>query len=157
MSKWDEFKKGIGSFADKTVGKTREITDSATIKIKIANKEADRDQEYRRLGKLTYAKLKKLNVSDSAKLTEMISEVMARIDVIMADIAALKAREEEIKAAKEAEKAAKAAARAASEENNEEDEEEATIIMDEFNEARREADEEYAKAKKAADEAKSGE
>ena len=152
MSKWDEFKKGIGSFADKTVGKTREITDSATIKIKIANKEADRDQEYRRLGKLTYAKLKKLDVSDSAKLTEKISEVMARIDVIMADIAALKAREEDIKAAKEAEKAAKAAARAASEE--EEDEEEASIIMDEFNEARREADEEYIKAKKAADEAK---
>ena len=152
MSKWDEFKKGIGSFADKTVGKTREITDSATIKIKIANKEADRDQEYRRLGKLTYAKLKKLDVSDSAKLTEKISEVMARIDVIMADIAALKAREEDIKAAKEAEKAAKAAARAASEE--EEDEEEASIIMDEFNEARREADEEYVKAKKAADEAK---
>ena len=152
MSKWDEFKKGIGSFADKTVGKTREITDSATIKIKIANKEADRDQEYRRLGKLTYAKLKKLDVSDSAKLTEKISEVMARIDVIMADIAALKAREEDIKAAKEAEKAAKAAARAASEE--EEDQEEASIIMDEFNEARREADEEYVKAKKASDEAK---
>ena len=152
MSKWDEFKKGIGSFADKTVGKTREITDSATIKIKIANKEADRYQDYRRLGKLTYAKLKKLDVSDSAKLTEKISEVMARIDVIMADIAALKAREEDIKAAKEAEKAAKAAARAASEE--EEDEEDASIIMDEFNEARREADEEYVKAKKAADEAK---
>ena len=151
MSKWDDFKKGIGNIADKTVGKTREITDTATIKIKIANKEADRDQEYRRLGKLTYAKLKKLNSTDSGELTAMISETMARIDKIMAEIAALQAREEEIKAAKEAEKAAKAAKRAAEEE---EDEEEAAIIMDEFNNARVVAEEEYQKAKKAADDVK---
>lgn len=137
MSKWDDFKKGFEDFADKTVGKTKEITSSATIKIKIANKESDRDQEYRRLGKLTYAKLKKLNTGDSAELTAKISETMAKIDVIMAEIAALKEKEEEIKANREAEKAARAAARKFEEE---EDEEEDSIVMDEFNEARREAD-----------------
>ena len=154
MSKWDEFKKGFGDFADKTVGKTKEITGSATLKIKIANKEAERDQEYRRLGKLTYAKLKKLEINDSAELTAKISEVMARIDKIMAEIAALKAKEEEIKAAKEAEKAAKAAARKAEEDEELDEDDEDSIVMDEFNEARREADVEYEKAKKAAEDAK---
>ena len=152
MSKWDEFKKGIGTFADKTVEKTKGLTDSATIKIKIANKEADRDQEYRRLGKLTYAKLKKLNSSEAGELTAMISETMARIDRIMAEIDALQSKEDDIKAAKEADRAAKAARRAA--EEDEEDEEEAAIIMDEFNEARRVADEEYEKAKKLAEDLK---
>lgn len=150
MSKWDDFKKGFGDFADKTVGKTKELTGSAALKIKIANREADRDQEYRRLGKLTYAKLKKLNTGDSAELTAKISETMARIDKIMAEIAEMKAKEDELKAAKEAEKAARAAKRAAEEEDDEVD----LIIMDEFNEACREADEEFEKAKKAADEAK---
>ncbi len=156
MSKWDDFKKGFGDFADKTVGKTKELTGSATLKIKIANKESDRDQEYRRLGKLTYAKLKKLNGSNSAELTAKISETMAKLDVIMADIAALKAKEDELKAAREAEKAAKAAARKAMDEEDEEDEEEEIdlVIMEEFNEARREADEEYEKAKKAAEDIK---
>ena len=156
MSKWDDFKKGFGDFADKTVGKTKELTGSATLKIKIANKESDRDQEYRRLGKLTYAKLKKLNGSNSAELTAKISETMAKLDVIMADIAALKAKEDELKAAREAEKAAKAAARKAMDEEDEEDEDEEIdlVIMEEFNEARREADEEYEKAKKAAEDIK---
>ena len=156
MSKWDDFKKGFGDFADKTVGKTKELTGSATLKIKIANKESDRDQEYRRLGKLTYAKLKKLNGSNSAELTAKISETMAKLDVIMADIAALKAKEDELKAAREAEKAAKAAARKAMDEEDEEDEEEEIdlVIMEEFNEARREADNEYEKAKKAAEDIK---
>lgn len=152
MSKWDEFKRGIGSLADKTVGKTREITDNATIKMKIASKEADRDQEYRRLGKLTYAKLKKLESNEARELTALISETMAKIDKIMAEIAELQAKADEIKAAKEAEKAAKAARRAA--EEDEEDEEEAAIIMNEFHDARRAADEEYEKAKKAADDVK---
>ena len=156
MSKWDDFKKGFGDLADKTVEKTKEITGSATLKIKIANKEADRDQEYRRLGKLTYAKLKKLNVSDSAELTAKISETMAKIDKIMAEIAEMKAKEEEIKAAREAEKAAKAAAKRAQDEEDIEEEEEEydSVVMDEFNAARREADEEYEKAKKAAEDAK---
>ena len=154
MSKWDDFKKGFGDFADKTVGKTKEITGSATLKIKIANKEADRDQEYRRLGKLTYAKLKKLNGNDSTELTAKISETMAKIDVIMADIAALKAKEDEINAAREAEKAARAAAKRAMDEEDDSDEEVDLVIMDEFHEARREADEEYEKAKKVAEDVK---
>ena len=40
MSKWENFKKNIGKLADKTAKKTRELTDTAALKLKIANKEA---------------------------------------------------------------------------------------------------------------------
>ncbi|MBE6684303.1 MAG: hypothetical protein E7592_01470 [Ruminococcaceae bacterium] len=111
MSKWDDFKKTLGNFADKTVTKTRELTDTASLKIKIANKEADRDIEYKRLGKLTYAKLKKLEGHSTEELTVKISESIEKLDNIIAELNALKSEDEERKAAKEAEKAAKAAAR----------------------------------------------
>ncbi len=155
MSKWDNFKSGIESIAGKTADKTREITGAAAIKIKIANKEADRDREYKLLGKLAYAKLKKLNVSDAEELTVKISETLAKLDKILAEINALKTKEDEMKAAKEAEKAARAAAKRAKEESELDDEEDEvdTVIMDEFNKARKEADVEYEKAKQAAEDA----
>ena len=153
MSKWDDFKSGIGSIAGKTADKTREITGAASIKIKIANKEADRDREYKLLGKLAYAKLKKLNVSDAEELTVKISETLAKLDKILAEINTLKAKENEMKATKEAEKAARAAAKRAREEAELEDEDDEfdAVIMDEFNKARKEADAEYEKAKQAAE------
>lgn len=155
MSKWDDFKSSIGSFAGKTADKTREITGAASIKIKIANKEADRDREYKLLGKLAYAKLKKLNVSDAEELTAKISETLTKLDKILSEINALKSKEDEMKAAKEAEKAARAAEKRAKEasELEDEDDEFDAIVMDEFNKARKDADAEYEKAKKAAEDA----
>jgi hypothetical protein len=66
MSNWKKFKKKLGDFADKTAGKTRELTDTAALKIKIANKEADRDLEYRKLGKLAVLDQLKSDVLDLA-------------------------------------------------------------------------------------------
>lgn len=157
MSKWENFKSGIENIAGKTADKTKELTGSAALKIKIANKEADRDREYKLLGKLAYVKLKKLNVSDAADLTQKISDSLAKLDKIHAELNALKQKEAEMKVAKEAEKAARAAAKKAREEAEyfEEDAEEElnTVIMDEFNEARKDADAEYEKAKKNAEDA----
>lgn len=154
MSKWDDFKSSIGSFAGKTADKTREITGAASIKIKIANKEADRDREYKLLGKLAYAKLKKLNVSDAEELTAKISETLTKLDKILSEINALKAKEDEMKAAKEAEKVARAAEKRAKEASELDDDDEFdTVVMDEFNKARKDADAEYEKAKKAAEDA----
>ena len=157
MSKWDNFKSGIENLAGKTADKTKELTGSAAIKIKIANKEADRDREYKLLGKLAYAKLKKLNVSDAAELTQKISDSLAKLDSIHAELNALKQKEEAMKAAKEAEKAARAAERRAREEaeyfGDDTEGEADTVIMDEFNEARKDADAEYEKAKKSAEDA----
>ena len=148
MSKWDDFKKSVGIIADRTVSKTRELTDTASLKIKIATKEADRDTEYKVLGKLTYAKLKKLSLNESEPITERISETIERIDALNAEINSLKAEEKARRAAKEAEKAAKRAEEEAAAEKNGEE------VMDQFNKARQEADREYEAARDAANQAK---
>ncbi|MBQ9749883.1 MAG: hypothetical protein IJV87_04775 [Clostridia bacterium] len=122
MSKWDDFKKSLGNFADKTVSKTRELTDTASLKIKIANKEADRDIEYKRLGKLTYAKLKASDSHSTKELTVKISESIEKLDKIISELDALKNEDDGRKAAKESEKAARAAAR-----SNDDDDEELNI------------------------------
>lgn len=150
MSKWDDFKKSFGELADKTVNKTRELTDTAALKIKIANKEADRDAEFRNLGRLAYAKLKGLDGVDPEELTAQISETLDKLDTICKELADLKKEDEEKKAAKEAEKAAKQA----EQDSKEKDEELDLQVMEDFNAARAEADAEYEKARDAADEAK---
>lgn len=148
MSKWNDFKKSVGILAEKTVSKTRELTDTASLKIKIATKEADRDTEYKILGKLTYAKLKKLSMPNNEPITERISETIERIDTLNTEINALKAEEKARRDAKEAEKAAK---RAEAEARAEESEE---AVMAQFNKAREDADREYEAAKDAANRAK---
>ncbi len=105
MSKWDDFKKSVGYYADKTVTKTRELTDSAALKIKIASKEADRDTEYKHLGRLTYSKLKGTEDNDSEKLTIEISEAIDKLERIIAEIDAMKAEEEEKRNARQADRA----------------------------------------------------
>ncbi len=156
MSKWDDIKKSIGAFADKTVEKTKELSDAASLKIKIASKEADRDTEYRTLGKLTYTKLKDIDIADKETLTSNISASIEKLDKINAELAALRAEEEARRASREAEKAAKESEKAAEKEAAEKAaEQEEKIVMDQFNEARKKADEEYKKACDAAKDAES--
>ena len=147
MFDWNNIKKSIGEIADKTVSKTIEVTDAASTKVKIASKETDRDTEYRRLGKLAYYKLKGVKVTNTDELERRISESIAKIDNFNKEIAALKAEEEARKEAKEA------AAEAKREAEKAEQDAEEKIVMEQFNEARRTADAEYQKAKKAAEDA----
>ena len=107
MSMWNDIKKSVGAIADKTVTKTREITDTASLKLKIASKEADRDTEYKKLGKLTYFKLKNDAPESSESLTREISETIEKLDCISAELLAMKNEEEARRAAKDSEKAEK--------------------------------------------------
>ncbi len=155
MSKFNDFMKSLGIFADKTANKTKELTDTASAKIKIATKEADRDTEYKKLGKLAYVKLKRLKVTDPEALTREISETVEKIDTINDELRALKAEEQAKRDAKKAEKAERAAKKEAEKKAQEEaDDAEVECVMDEFNKARREAEEEYEKAKEAAEDVK---
>ena len=104
MPNWEKIKKNIGNIADKTVNKTKELTDTATLKIKIAGKESDRDIAYKKLGKLAYVKLKQLEGFDSEEITEKISKLLEELDTILKELAALKAEEEARKQEKQAEK-----------------------------------------------------
>ena len=121
MSKWDDFKKSVGYYADKTAQKTRELTDTASLKIKIASKEADCDTEYRKLGKLAYAKLKNTDGADSDKLTREISETIEKLDTLLSELDSMRAEEEKRKAEKEAEKSTKKEAENKSKQNTEKD------------------------------------
>lgn len=153
MSKWDEFKKSLGDFADKTVNATRELTDTASLKIKIANKEADRDLEYKNLGKLAYAKLRQLEGDED--LTEKISESLGKLDRIQKELDELLEADEMRKEAKEAQRQAKKAENEQKKATKTDDGNKLDLtVMEQFNEARTAADEEYEKAKAAAEEAK---
>lgn len=105
MSIWNDIKKSVGLFADKAATVTRELTDTASLKIKIASREADRDTEYKRLGRLTYSKLKSTDESQSERLTLEISKSIEKLDEINREIGALRAEEDERRASKEADKA----------------------------------------------------
>lgn len=154
MSKWDEIKKSFGEFADKTVNMTRELTDTASLKIKIANKEADRDLEYKVLGRLVYAKIRQAE-GESTKVTEQISASMEKLDAIHKELSELEAADKSRKEAKEVEKQTRKKEKAASEKAKEDESESLNLaVMEEFNEARVVADDEYEKAKQAAEDAK---
>ncbi len=109
MPTWNDIKKSVSSLAEKTATKTRELTDTASLKIKIASREADRDTEYKKLGRLTYSKLKNTDEERSESLTVEISKVIEKLDEINSQIDELKAEEEARRAAKEAEKDEKTA------------------------------------------------
>ncbi len=107
MSKWNDIKKSVSCYAEKTASKTRELKDSASLSIRIASREADRDTEYKVLGRLMYKKLKGVNVKDPEALTGEISETMERLDAIISELKTMKKE----KAQKQAEKSAQKAAR----------------------------------------------
>ncbi len=152
MANWEEIKKSIENIADKTVTKTRELADVASLKIKIANKESERDLQYRALGKLAYVKLRGIEVKDPDALTENISTTLEKLDKIIAEIRQLKAEEEARRAAREAEKAAREQEKRDEEAREQAEQEELNRkVMEDFNNARTEADAEYDKAKNEAE------
>ena len=115
MATWNEFCSGVSRIANKTAKKTGELAHSASLHIKLENNKAKLSSAYEKLGRLTYKQLK-----TSVSQAELISEVIATIDTVNADISAIErsiADEKAKKAAeKEQEKAEKAAKEAAKEE-----------------------------------------
>lgn len=153
MPTWNEIKKSFGELADKTATKTRELTDTASLKIKIASKESERDVEYKALGKLAYVRLRQTE-ENTNELAEKISASLEKLDNIHKELAELKELDKARREAKEAEKKAREDEKA--EKKKKQDSDELDLgVMEEFNAARKVADDEYEKAKKAAEDAKS--
>lgn len=95
MAKWDDIRSGVKSAASTTVKKTEEIASSASMHVKLARLMSKRDEQFEKLGKLTYRQLK---TDDS--YAEQISAVIAQIDALGAQIANQKAKIEQSKAEK---------------------------------------------------------
>lgn len=95
MAKWEDIRSGVKSAASTTVKKTEEIASSASMHVKLARLMSKRDEQFEKLGKLTYRQLKTDN-----SYAEQISAVIAQIDDLGVQIARQKAKIEQAKAEK---------------------------------------------------------
>ena len=98
MANWNEIRSDVKVAANKAIKKTGELADTASIHLKIKMAEVRLSAAYEKLGKLTY---KQLKLGDSQ--AESISETMATIDTLRADIKTLKIRLEEMREANKSE------------------------------------------------------
>ena len=145
VSKWDNFKKSVSNFADKAAKKTEELTDLASLKIKIANKESARDNEYKALGKLIYEKFKNTDETLDKEMAAGVAEHMKKLDAISEEAQNLAAEYNNIKKSKE---------NSDKSENSSQAKADDTDIMDQFNTAREQGDKDAKEADAQAADAK---
>lgn len=100
MSKWEEIRSNVSRAADKTVKVTGEIAGNASMHVKLAHLNSKRDEQFEKLGRLTYKQLK-----TDTTYAEEIAAIIAQIDTLGVQISKQKAKIEEAKAKKAAEKA----------------------------------------------------
>ena len=98
MANWNEIRSDVKVAANKAIKKTGELADTASIHLKIKMAEVRLSAAYEKLGKLTYKQLK-----TETSQTEAISETIATIDSLRADVKTLKIRLEEIRETNKAE------------------------------------------------------
>ena len=101
MAEWKDIKDTAKRVAKGTARKTEELAQSAKLSLKLTAAKTKRDAAYEKLGRLTYKQLK-----SSVSQAEQISEVIATIDTINADISAIEKTIADEKAKKAAEKEA---------------------------------------------------
>ncbi len=121
MSTWRELRRSVKKVASKAVSKTGDLSDTASLHVKLARKEALLADIYEQFGRVAYQKIKTgADVDHKLKvLTEKIDVVRAEIYAINRSIEAKKlAREENITCAREAEIAVERAERRAKENND---------------------------------------
>lgn len=122
MSKWREIRRGIKKVASKAVSKTGDLSDTASLHVKLARKEAFLADLYEQFGRIAYQKIKtNANVDHKIKiLIEKIDIVRAEIYAINRSIEAKKlAKQEEITSARQAEIEVERAERRRAAEDNE--------------------------------------
>ncbi len=108
MPKWEEIRASVSKAATQTVNVTQDIAGNTTMHIKLARLMSKRDEQFEKLGKLTYKQLK-----GEESYAEEIAAIISQIDTLSTQIAKQKAKIEEVKAQKAAEKAAKKEEKAA--------------------------------------------
>lgn len=102
MAKWDEIRTSVGRAASTTAKKTEEIAQSASLHVKLARLMSKRDEQFEKLGKLTYKQLK-----TEESYAEQIAAVISQIDTLSSQIIRQKAKIEQSKAQKAEKKAEK--------------------------------------------------
>ena len=96
MGSWQKIRTGITGVAGKTIRKTEEVAENATLHIKLNSLEKKRDKQFLRLGRYTYKQLKGNNAN-----ADTIAKIVADLDATLAAIEHQKHLIEEHKAEKE--------------------------------------------------------
>ncbi len=102
MAKWEELRTSVSRAATQTVKTTGDIAGNASMHVKLARLMSKRDEQFEKLGKLTYKQLK-----TDMSYAEEIAAIISQIDTLSMQISKQKAQIEEAKAQKVAEKAEK--------------------------------------------------
>ena len=118
MATWKEIRRTVKKVASKAVSKTGELSDTASLHVKVARKEAFLADLYEQFGRIAYQKIK-TNTDVDYKVKVLIE----KIDIVRAEIHALNrtieakklAKKEEIDNAREAEIAVERAEKLAKE------------------------------------------
>lgn len=85
MSKWSELGRGAKRAVGKAVTKTADLTDTASLNIKLARKEANLADLYEQFGRVAYQKVK---VGSSADHKMKI--LIEKIDIVRSEIYSIK-------------------------------------------------------------------
>lgn len=96
MANWNEFRADVEKAAKSAIKKTGELADSASYHINLKKLEIRLHAAYERLGRLTYKQLK----SDESE-AELISETIATIDSLRAEIREIRKKLDDAKKEKE--------------------------------------------------------
>ncbi len=85
MSKWNDIGRGVRRAASKAVSKTGDLTDTASLHIKLARKEANLADLYEQFGRVAYQKVKAGSSAD-----HKMKILIEKIDIVRAEIYAIK-------------------------------------------------------------------
>ena len=85
MSKWSDIGHSVKRAAGKAVSKTGDFTDTASLHIKLARKEANLADLYEQFGRVAYQKIKAGSSAD-----HKMKILIEKIDVVRAEIHAIK-------------------------------------------------------------------
>lgn len=96
MSDWQEFKADAGRFFDKATKEAINLGDTAALRIRIKSTELRLDEEYSKLGRLCYKKLR-LEADNAADIDADIDAALDAAEKTEATLSAMRAELERMK------------------------------------------------------------
>ena len=106
MANWKDIRKSVRKVASKAVHKTGDLSDTASLHVRLARKEALLEDLYEKFGRVAYQKIK-----TNADVDHQVKVLIEKIDIVRSEIHAINrslnakklAKQEEIGSARDAE------------------------------------------------------
>ena len=99
MSKWGEIRRGAKKIAIKAISKTGDLSDTASLKVKLGRKQAFLADLYEQFGRIAYQKMK-----TGADVDYKLNILREKIDIVRSEIYKINKALEDKKIAREDEK-----------------------------------------------------